>query len=78
LSERLTETFQVLIERRCLAHRFFMPSLNDRYEEYCLRCQFVELIDDGRMGSASALRLSFGDRMHVYERLPFAKQFRLL
>jgi hypothetical protein len=30
----------------------------------CLFCQIVEMISAGRMGSACALHLSFGDHVH--------------
>ena len=36
----------------------------DRYAKYCLYCEIVELISGGRVGSASALHLSFRDHVH--------------
>jgi hypothetical protein len=38
-----------------------------RYEKYCLYSEIVELISGGRMGSASARHLSFGDHMHHFD-----------
>jgi hypothetical protein len=34
---------------------------------YSLYCEIVELIGGGRMGSASALRLSFGNHVHDFD-----------
>ena len=49
----------------------------DRHDEECLYRQRIELLG-ASLAATAVFHLPFHNHVHVYERLPFAKQFFVL